>query len=105
MRKIVRGEDASLLHVQDQLKIGSLALRRIRLDAVVVEAQRSEVRQQGNEIDPAVFVAPPDVSLRNVVPSPGDSRPDARHVQFRAEEAHVPNVNRSALSGGLQEQP
>src|SRR5262245_45612069 len=103
-REVVRVPDLSLLHVQHQRGLGRPSLRGIGLGAVVVDAQARELRQQVNEVQPAVLVAPADVAFGNVVPAGAHPRAHARDVQLGTGEADVQEMHRRALFRALSEE-
>ena len=60
----------------------------------------SEFRQgwkQTDQVDPAPLVPLANPALRNVVSAPGDSRANARDMEFGSREGDVPHANLDPL--------
>src|SRR2546427_3769126 len=57
-----------------------------------------------DQVEPAVFVAPSDVLLGNIVAAPAHAGSHARDVQFGTGESHVPDAHFVPLRGRFGQQ-
>src|SRR5260221_714887 len=99
-----RGKDPVGYKKYTNRGLGHPAPGRVGLGAIVVEAQAGELRQEMNQVQPAVLVAPADVLLGNIVAARAHPRAHAREVQLGAGEPDEQQVDLRALFRGLREQ-
>ena len=90
-----------MLHVQHQRRLWRSSGCGVRVQAVIVHMQGSEVGKQRDEVETTMFVAPMNVVRRDVVAASADPGLHTRDVQFRAGQPHVPDVHFDALFSGL----
>ncbi len=87
-----------------QFGLGRLTQVWIRIVAVVIDAQFSQVRQQLNQLQATLVKATTDVGLRDVMAAFAHPGPDACQVLLRAGQPHVPDAHFDAGQSGLFEQ-
>src|SRR2546427_10877005 len=73
--------------LQDQAKPRALALLDARLEAIVVDLQRAELRHQTREVRSAPVVPLPDPSFRHVEATASDARLRPRDVAVGAVQS------------------
>jgi len=74
------------------------------IGAIVVNAQSRESGKERDEIETAVFVAPEDILLGDVVTSPAHASLDALDMKVRIGKTYIPDVNLDTFRGGVGEQ-